>query len=181
MAARFVLPVAPDDSDDVVIALETARVQEERADLAEAARWMQKAAVAARKQGRPERAGELSRAAARIVRAPDRPPSGKFERREEVQHVLPDSDDFSEETIVDSVDKLREEDRSASRHVLPKGTPVAPGIAKTDAPVHQTFRVAVRKSLGGKLEVRALSLDEAPGTGEEEALLVPLRSETKLF
>lgn len=182
MATRFVLPVTPEDSDDIVVALETARVQEERSELAEAARWLQKAAVAARKQGRPDRAGQLSRAAARLVGSPGAEQSkAKFEKSPDSEQVFSEIDEFSDETIVDSVEKLRDEDQTASKHVLPSGTPIAPGADKRSVPLHQAIRVAVRQSLGGRLEARPLGAREKPAKGEIEALLVPTTSDTKLL
>jgi hypothetical protein len=183
MATRFVLPVSPEDSDDVVVALETARVQEERADLAEAARWLQRAAVAARKQGRPERAGQLSRAAASLNRNPDEPTEAKFEKRPDVEHVLGEADEFQDETIVESAAKLREadKDKSALKTVLGSSTPVAPLVeARAPWPTHASVRVAVRRTLGGRIEARPLAEGEKPVSGEEEAMLVPMQAQTKL-
>lgn len=191
MATRFVVPVSPEDSDDVVVALETARVQEERADLAEAARWLQRAAVAARKQGRPERAGQLSRAAASLSRTPDAASEAKFERRPDQEHVLGDGDEFQDETIVESAAKLRdaekttvklrEPDAGVKKTVLGSGTPVAPLLeARPATPTYASVRVAVRRTLGGRIEARPLAEGERPVAGEEEAMLVPLQPQTKL-
>jgi len=190
MATRFVVPVSPEDSDDVVVALETARVQEERADLAEAARWLQRAAVAARKQGRPERAGQLSRAAASLSRTPDAS-EAKFEKRPDQEHVLGDGDEFQDETIVESAAKLRDSEKTTvklrdpdagvRKTVLGSGTPVAPLLeARPATPTYASVRVAVRRTLGGRIEARPLAEGERPVAGEEEAMLVPLQSQTKL-
>ena len=186
MATRFVLPVSPEDSDDVVVALETARVQEERSDHAEAARWLQRAAVAARKQGRPERAGQLSRAAASLSRPTDEA-SAKFEKHPDEEQVLGDADDFQDETIVESAAKLREADKPADpdqllkKTVLGSSTPIAPLLeARTALPTHASVRVAVRRTLGGRIEARPLGEGERPISGEEEAILVPLHPQTKL-
>src|SRR6187402_3135521 len=167
MATRFVLPVSPEDSDDVVVALETARVQEERADLAEAARWLQRAAVAARKQGRPERAGQLSRAAASLSRSPDEVTEAKFEKRPDPEQVLGEADEFQDETIVESAAKLRDpdkekdKDRAALKTVLGSSTPVAPLLEARPAwPTHASVRVAVRRTLGGRIEARPLAEGE---------------------
>ncbi len=182
MASRFVLPVTPDDSDDVVVALETARVQEERSELEEAARWLQKAAVAARKQGRPDRAGQLSRAAARLVGAPgSSQPPRKFEKSSRSEQTLEEVEESSEKTVIDTVARSREEARPASKHILPSGTPVAPGTDKPPAPLHHAVRVAVRKSLGGRLEARPLGAQEQPDKGEMEALLVPTHAGIKII
>lgn len=191
MATRFVVPVSPEDSDDVVVALETARVQEERADLAEAARWLQRAAVAARKQGRPERAGQLSRAAASLSRTPETSAEAKFEKRPDEEHVLGEGDEFQDETIVESAAKLRdaekttvkvrEPDAGVKKTVLGSGTPVAPLLeARPALPTYASVRVAVRRTLGGRIEARPLTEGEKPVAGEEEAMLVPLHPQTKL-
>lgn len=188
VATRFVLPVSPEDSDDVVVALETARVQEERADLAEAARWLQRAAVAARKQGRPERAGQLSRAAASLSRPSEAAPNeGKFEKHPDAEQVLGEADEFQDETIVESAAKLRESDKAeksdkdVKKTVLGTGTPIAPLLeARPALPTHASVRVAVRRILGGRIECRPLSEGEKPTSGEEEALLVPMHHQTKL-
>jgi len=181
MATRFVVPVSPEDSDDVVVALETARVQEERSDLAEAARWLQRAAVAARKQGRPERAGQLSRAAASLSRTPEVRTEGKFEKRPDQEHVLGETDEFQDETIVESAAKIREADAGAKKTVLGSSTPIAPLLETRPAlPTYSSVRVAVRRTLGGRIEARPLAEGEKPVSGEEEAILVPLHHQTKL-
>lgn len=89
-------PSLSDDDDDVVIALETARVEEERGEPGEAARWVQRAAGAARKQGRPNRAGELSRVQAMLTEA-----ASQFQHAVAHEQVLDSDDDLAEHTIVD--------------------------------------------------------------------------------
>jgi hypothetical protein len=195
MSKHVVPQSAAGDSDDVVVALETARVLEEAGDHAEAARWLQKAAGFARKSGRPERAGELSRAAARISSDDDN--AASFEPRTEEPRVLGDAEDedFSDQTIVDSAAKLRaaeplpgpdtlpapRPDATVDKQLVLGGTPVAPGSTPAKLPMHQALRVAVRRSLGGRLEARPLSTGEAAGSGEEEALLVALDPRTRLL
>ncbi len=109
-----------EDDDDVVIALETARVEEERGDRSEAARWLQRAASAARKQGRPERAGEVSRLAARLTGSPSAsstpPPPDVFEPLPGEAQVLSDADeDFSDTTIVDALPRAQAGSLAAPR------------------------------------------------------------------
>src|SRR5690606_32652683 len=70
MDQRTVPETVADDDDDVVVALETARVSEESHDVAATQKWLHRAAAAARRQGRPERAGVLTRFAARILGQP---------------------------------------------------------------------------------------------------------------
>ncbi|HSC87685.1 MAG TPA: hypothetical protein VLC09_10460, partial [Polyangiaceae bacterium] len=201
-----------DDDDDVVVALETARVEEERGDNGEAARWLQRAAVAARKQGRPERAGEVSRAAARLSGSTNPPPA--FEPLPDPTHVLSDADeDFADKTIVDrpptpapmprprSVPApppptLEELERTSDDEPPPsEPAPAAPRAvvprpsARPSAPVGTSgsvgqrpgIRVAARKTKTGTVEVRRLQPGEGLEPGEEEALLVPVRPNTKLF
>jgi hypothetical protein len=52
------------DSDDVLLAVETARALEAQGEIREAARWLRRAADEAEKQGNDERVLELARAAA---------------------------------------------------------------------------------------------------------------------
>lgn len=181
MPEAVVPPSTSDDSDDVAIALETARVQEERGDDPEAARWLQKAAVAARKDGRPERAGELSRAAARLTRE-SAPPDSKFEKHPDQEQVLSEPEgEFSDQTIVDSVAKLKQADETPSRQVLSGATPVAPGATTAPPlPAQAAYRVGVRRSLAGRIEARPLSPTDALATGEEEAYLLLTRTGAKL-
>src|SRR6187551_3485381 len=97
MAQRIIPgPVAGDD-DDVVVALETARVSEERRDLASAIRWLQRAIEAAQRQGRSERVKVLGRCVVKL--GGDEP---QFEPAEPEPHVRGEitDDDFSEKTIV---------------------------------------------------------------------------------
>src|SRR6266487_4009831 len=54
----------PDDSDDVTLALETARALEAKGDIPEAVRWLRRATEAAEKDGNDLRVVTLARAAA---------------------------------------------------------------------------------------------------------------------
>lgn len=198
MKEGLVPKIVPEDDDDVVVALETARVEEERGDPSEAARWLQRAASAARKQGRPDRAGEVSRAAARLSGAPPSSPAPaqKFEPLPGESLVLIDvGDDFADETIVDQVPRPAKNETSQARRIPPDGTqilsepqrttlekptPLAPLGRKNSSPL-PAVRVAVKKILGGKLEARPLETEESAQPGEEEALLVAVRPGAKLF
>lgn len=101
MEKRTVPETVAEDDDDVVVALETARVSEERDDLESAQKWLHRAAAAARRQGRPDRAGALSRSAARIIGQPQ-----TFERQPDPQLVLTDFDDEVENTIVETAEEI---------------------------------------------------------------------------
>ena len=80
-------PMDDSDSDDLVLALETARALEAQGDIAEAVRWLRRAADQAEKDGNDARVLVLARAAADLTstiapaprtpapQAPARPPS----------------------------------------------------------------------------------------------------------
>lgn len=184
MGERTVPATVPDDDDDVVVSLETARVSEERADLEAASRWLHRAAAAARRQGRPERAGALSRCATQVLG------EGRFERKEPEEQVLggAEADDFSDTTIVETAAEIaRKVEPVAGPDVASDNpplvvdpTPLAPLTGQPKPAVHQAIRVAVRKALGGKFEARPLAAGESPFKGEQEALLVPVQGDTKL-
>ena len=67
--ARAILTPAPDptDSDDVATALETARALEAQGEMAEAARWLRRAADEAEKEGNDRRIVIFARAAADLA------------------------------------------------------------------------------------------------------------------
>lgn len=203
MSETLVPPSLSDDDDDVVIALETARVEEERGEPGEAARWVQRAAGAARKQGRPNRAGELSRVQAMLAEA-----ASQFQRTEATEQVLDSDDDLTEHTIVDRPPTAAPVPPAAALDARTP-TPVRSGTAETSsrppqppstapsrpseaAPAasarpsampsssHLATRVAVRKGTGGMLLVRPLRQEEQPSVGEQAALLVPLEPNVRI-
>lgn len=183
-------PVVPtanaEDDDDVVVALETARVSVERSDIPAAVKWLHRAASAARRQGRPHRAGILSRSAAKLGSAE------KFERKEDEAQVLNEitEDDFAENTIVDSAAEIAATGEEQQPQETPEDTvevaaleqptPVAPLSNRPRAASHEAIRVAVKKLLGGRFEARPLTNNESPAEGESEALLVPIEGGRKL-
>lgn len=184
MGERIVPATVPEDDDDVVVSLETARVSEEREDLEAASKWLHRAAAAARRQGRPERAGTLSRFAAQVLG------EQRFERKPDEEKILGEfEDDFTDSTIVETAaeiakkaesDSLSEaQEPSESAPLLTQPTPVAPLLDQPKAAAHQALRVAVRKVLGGTFEARPLGALEVPRRGEQEALLVPVQGGTK--
>lgn len=187
--SESVVPVAnAEDDDDVVVALETARVSAERKDIDAAVKWLHRAASAARRQGRPHRAGILSRSAAKLGA------TEKFERKEEGEKLFAEitEDDFAENTIVESAAEIaakgdtekssKKSSRGSSKVQLTpdRPTPIAPLTAQSRTVTHQAVRVAVRAILGGKFEARPLGPNESAGSGESEALLVPVESGKKL-
>lgn len=193
--ADIVFPkTAVDDDDDVVIALETARVEFERGDHSEAARWLHRAASAARKQGRPDRAGELSRIASKLApRVQAKPDTERFERKPEPNHLLTDAeDDFGDETVVDKVvpvglavppPVVQMNVKSAvepvrSQPPRPKRTEVAQSLV--EPPLLSACRVAVKRE-GSKLSARVLRDGEVLASDEEEAILVPMNAGVRFF
>jgi hypothetical protein len=185
MSDTLVPPAQSGDDDDVVLALETARVEEERGEHGEAARWVQRAAGAARKQGRPNRAGELSRVQAMLTDV-----ASKFQKAPSLEHVLDSDDDFTEHTIVDRPPSLSEPEAPTPQRASappppprPQEEPSRPRQESTKAAAladaaHAAVRVGVRKTTTG-LEVRVLKDGEALQAREDEALLVPLRPGTR--
>lgn len=171
------------DSDDVAVALETARAELERGARAGCQDWLRKAAHAAERQGHRSRAQIIAQAAAAV----GGPASAPFEPLPGQEQVLSDiDDDFSDETIVDKAPKLPES-LSVSKATSTLTTTAMPPtpVAKPPRPakgpsVHGALRVSVRRALGGKLEARPLADNEAAPAGEEEALLVPLKPGVKL-
>lgn len=185
MGESVVPAASAEDDDDVVVALETARVSEERGDIEAAIKWLHRAASAARRQGRPNRAGILSRSAAKVGAGT------KFAPKEDKSQVLADiadiaEDDFAEQTIVETAEKIAQTgdggEGAKSRGVaFDKPTPVAPLAAQPKATPHQAVRVAVKKILGGRFEARPLGPSESAGPGESEALLVPIEGGKNLL
>jgi hypothetical protein len=180
------------DSDDVAVALETARAELERGARAGCQDWLRKAAHAAERQGNRNRAQVISRAAAALAG-----PTGVFQPLPDQEQVLSDiDDDFSDETIVDKAPKLPDSlstpkptgtattpkpPSAATATISTAPTPLArpPRPAKGPS-MHNALRVSVRRALGGKLEARPLADNEVAPAGEEEALLVPLKPGVKL-
>jgi hypothetical protein len=74
----------PSDSDDVLLALETARALEAQGDLREAARWLRRAADEAEKEGNDLRVVTLARAAADLTSA-----MGARPERSSIQAPMP--------------------------------------------------------------------------------------------
>jgi hypothetical protein len=171
------------DSDEVAVALETARVELKRGDHASCEQWLRKASHAAERQGNRSRAQRIAQAAVEV----GGPDSAPFEPLPGQEQVLTDiDDDFSDETIVDKAPKLPEavnlpKPAPATTTIATPPTPIARPPRPSKGPsVHGAIRVSVRRALGGKLEARPLAENEAAPAGEEEALLVPLKPGVKL-
>lgn len=171
MADRTVPPTVPDDDDDVVVALETARVSEERDDLEAASKWLHRAAAAARRQGRPERAGTLSRCAAHVLG------TEHFEKKPDQEQLFREieEDDFDESTIVETAEQIAKKDRPQVPNPPTEPVIVEKSTSKvSEAASGQPIRVAVRALSGQRLETRRLSDTDTLKVGEYEALLVPV-------
>lgn len=177
------IPAAdPNDSEQVVAALEAARAELERGFRAGAVEWLRRAVDAAEQQGRNERAAALQRLVAEFA--------ADTLTESETEVALSDIDDFSDETIVDQAPRLpsqpprptteKAEAKPPITKIATAPTPVArPPRPSKGPPIYGAVRVSVRRALGGKWEVRPLGERESAPAGEEEALLVPLRPGTK--
>lgn len=139
MGERIVPATVPEDDDDVVVSLETARVSEEREDLEAASKWLHRAAAAARRQGRPERAGALSRFAAQVLG------EQRFERKPDEEKILGEfEDDFTDSTIVETAAEIAKKAESDSipagsepSESTPLVTQPAPLLTQPAAPLTQ--------------------------------------------
>lgn len=188
-------PIVPEvqsaDDDEVVVALETARASEEGRDIEAAVQWVQRAASAARKQGRPDRAGVLSRAAAELAGSAER-----FERTPDETQTLGEmaEDDFSDSTIVDSAANIaamtdsRPQPSPDTKAVLAPSveqfplsgpTPIAPRLQAKKAAASREIRVAVKRGPEGIFEARPIERGDELAEDEQEALLVPIAPESK--
>lgn len=165
----FVPPSVPGDGEAVLAALENAQLCVERGEWGQAVEWVQRAASEARKQWRPERAGELSRQAARLAGQSSSPPPVTEEKprehwikMEEKTHTFESAevDEFEDKTIVDEFPQSL-------------GVPeVMSGELAPSSEMQSTGRVALRKREDGSWQARPLAAGERLAPGEEEAVLV---------
>jgi hypothetical protein len=151
--ARAILTPTPDptDSDDVAIALETARALEVQGETGEAARWLRRAADQAEQDGNDQRVVVLARAAADLAS----PISGSMPRS--IQPPAPKPAPWSVPV--------------SSR----PGTPPPPPPARPSAPpLLAGLRVAVERSATDPrlFLVRQLEPHERPSARTVEARLV---------
>jgi hypothetical protein len=175
---------SPRDSDDVLLALQTAHALEMRGDLAEAAHWLQRAANEAEKQGNDMRVLALAHAAADLTSASRQSSMTKTSSRIEALREPHDS----EPTLY----------WRATPPPLPSHTSSAPARASsTPAPAKpisilrerstvkeppvighpkarmEAVRVAIKKSSSGRsFLVERLDGQQPPPAGTVEALLV---------
>ena len=183
----FVVPRSQHgDSDDVVVSLETARVQAEKSNRSEALRWIRRAARAAESSGDPKRAANLARAAAELAQI-----VGRGERAG-AHAPVPDSEqslprdfdtEFEDKTSVDrqavSPSEPPPSDDSSEDPTEPRRRVNPTAVAASGVPLGfqqvQALRVAVDPLVPGSkiLVVHLLGEGESPADGQSEAVLVP--------
>jgi len=196
--------VEPRDPEAVAIAIETARALLRTGDRQDALRWLRRAAERAEEAGDDARAVKLARSAADLSTALQTmppPPS----RRDEAAALAP-YDDFSDKTVVDApattivrealqsgvqISELTSSGDSPRSITMPSppSTPtIIPATPVNAAPqpkpaTRQALRVAVvaDPDRPGGLLVRPLPEGAASPTGSEEALLIALAPNSRLF
>jgi len=163
------------DSDDVLFALETAQVLEVRGDIAEAARWLRRAANEAEKQGNDTRVLALAHAAADLTSA-----SAPAPVTTALQHLGRQRDPFDSEPTIR---------RCATPPPLPAGASSVPAPSPPTSSVYQrsmaaeqpvterevrAIRVAIKKPMpnAGSFSVERLDAHQPLPPGAVEALLV---------
>jgi hypothetical protein len=196
--------VEPRDPEAVAVAIETARALFRTGDRHDALRWLRRAAERAEEAGDDTRAVKLARSAADLsTELQSTPPPS---RHDEAAALAP-YDDFSDKTVVDTPattivrDALQsgvqinellnppDVTRSITMPSPPKPPTIVPPTPITAAPQpaqlvpRQALRVAVARdpeSPGGWL-VRPLPEGTPAAAGSEEALLIALDPNTRLF
>jgi hypothetical protein len=169
------------DSDDVLVALETARSLEVRGDLVEAARWLRRAANEAEKQGNDRRVLAIAHAAADLSATAPVPAIRSSVSKTPPPLPRPRDPEDSEPTL-----HWRTEPAPIPAHASPPPG-ASPPISffreraiKAEQPIaqHQThmsaIRVAVKKSAPNacSYSVERLDADQPLPPGTVEALLV---------
>lgn len=210
MSESFELPeVEPQDPESVAVAIETARALFRTGDRLDALRWLRRAAERAEEAGDDLRAVNLARRAADLsteLQASVPPPS----RRDEAAALAP-YDDFSDKTVVDAptatalvrdalqsgvqITEMSESSLAPPRSITmpsPSSTPAAvAGVQQTlqaraeeSKPLPRSaYRVSVSRDpeRAGGLLVRPLPEGSAAPAGTEEAWLMTLDPNSKLF
>lgn len=174
------------DSDDVVVSLETARVQAEKSNSGEVLRWIRRAARAAETSGDSDRAATLAHAASELAALMQENGDGgqHVPVRESEQPLLRDYDaDFDDKTSVDTralpdapevVDDASEDPTEPRRRVNPMAPALTAPNVESGFQEVQALRVAVDPLAPGSkiLVVHLLEEGEAAGPGRREAVLM---------
>ena len=194
--------VEPRDPEAVAVAIETARALLRSGDRLDALRWLRRAAERAEEAGDDARAVKLARSAADLstaLQTTPPPPS----RRDEAAALAP-YDDFSDKTVVDApataivrealqsgvqINELAhpgDSPRSITMPSPPSTPTIIPATPVNAAPQpawRQALRVAVAPDPDrpGGLLVRPLPEGAPAATGSEEALLIGLAKNSRLF
>lgn len=175
----------PNDPATVTSALQIGKRDWDRAEFADAVRWIRKAADAAEASGNDARSLQLARVAADLKSSLE----GSFPPpvpRDEGAALAP-FDDFNDQTIVDApaVMVARQTAQSVVNIEDTRESAVAPASrpsATEGVRSRTTLRVAVAltSSRAGTLNVAILPDGSAPPVGTTEALLVLLDPEVRL-
>ena len=165
------------DSDDVLLALETAQALEVRGDIAEAARWLRRAAHEAEKQGNDSRVLALAHAAADLTSRSAQAPVTKAPPRLGPQRESLDSAPTLRRRVTppplpasaSSLPAPSTPISSVYQRSVPAERPVAERQARMGA-----IRVAIKKPTANarSFSVERLDADQPLPPGAVEALLV---------
>lgn len=167
----------PTDSDELVLALETARAHEAQGDLREAARWLRRGADCAERDGQDARVLVLARAAADLTSAlgadPSRQTTPDARRTISQQVRAPGSPAAPPRASSPSSPRPRVPTGPAR----PSSTLAHPEKPLTDATAETvTMRVAIPASMRDALfVVRRLAPGQALPPGTREAILLVSR------
>jgi hypothetical protein len=170
---------SPSDSDDVLLALETAQALEVRGDIAEAARWLRRAVNEAERQGNDSRVLVLAHAAADLTSASGQAPATKTAPRLGPQREPLDSEPTIRRRATPPPLPAHASSPSPpvsfirQRSVVAQ-EPVAERVVRMDA-----IRVAIKRATpdARSFSVEQLDADQPLPPGTVEALLV-LAAET---
>ena len=190
LLSQTLLTPRPDlsDSDDVLLAVETARALETQGDIREAARWLRRAADEAEKQGNDERVLVLARAAAEmsnlIGSSPPAPPSAEAPTIPPPSPEVLDAGDAQYPPTTPPPESF-EATIPPPASPLPTLAPAFPAPATISSPPHMPFaersmrigaiRVAILEgSIRGAKSffVERLEKGQLPPAGATEAMLV---------
>jgi hypothetical protein len=188
------------DPEAVAVAIETARALLRSGDRLDALRWLRRAAERAEEAGDDARAVTLARSAADLSTAlqTTSPPSS----RDEAAALAP-YDDFSDKTVVDTpataivrealqsgvqINELASSGNSPRAITMPSPPTIIPAAPVSAPPQPKpTMRHALRVAVApdpdrpGGLLVRPLPEGAPVATGSEEALLIALAPNSRLF